>query len=280
MAEEMLNVFGEPLPVPNIGTSPTTFDAIQTRQPWGSSLSSFHYFSFHRYLLTLLAVVTVNTCMSPAFGSVNYLPTSDAIGQPPLTTRQVIIRKTENFLTNPLFEGIRKIDQLDHDTDTATSNKVILLLPIVDILNDLEKVKLHLQNYKSAVLNIKPLVEAQEILSNDNKYQKVIFKKIFNRYSDNIYYSDPERANLYLAGGAMPGTRQTEQYLFRNEALTAIENVKEDIRILLEKGEKVDIQEVDDGIDDCKEALMALQSYLKLADPMDVDTAKTIASKT
>jgi hypothetical protein len=57
-------------------------------------------------------------------------------------------------------------------------------------------------------------LEARSILS-DSKYDKVSFKKIFNAYGDNIYYSDPDRANVYLGGGAMPRSEQSLAYLLR-----------------------------------------------------------------
>jgi hypothetical protein len=33
------------------------------------------------------------------------------------------------------------------------------------------------------------------------QYDIIAFKRIFNAYADNIYYSDPDRANVYLGGG-------------------------------------------------------------------------------
>ena len=51
------------------------------------------------------------------------------------------------------------------------------------------------------------------------------FKRIFNAYADNIYYSSgSEEANAYLLGGATPSTRQTTQYLLRNEVRSRMAN--------------------------------------------------------
>ena len=51
-------------------------------------------------------------------------------------------------------------------------------------------------------------------------FETIEFKRIFNQFSDNIYYSsDTTEANAYLLGGATPSSSQTQQYLLRNEAL-------------------------------------------------------------
>jgi hypothetical protein len=183
------------------------------------------------------------------------------------TLRKQIIRDTENLLTNPLLESYRKATQLDPDADPQEINKTFLLFPIIEIQRDVQNVL--------AVLKEQPTKESftkiTQILS-QNKYEKATFKKIFNRYSDNIFYQDPRRANLYLAGGAMPSSTQTQQYLYRNEALTSITNVRDDVNMLL-NDVSIEKQAVDDTIDDCLEAVDALTSYLRLADPRDVVAA-------
>ena len=69
------------------------------------------------------------------------------------------------------------------------------------------------------------------------KYEKIQFKKIFNQYGDNIYYSDPDRANLHLGGGATPKPEQSIAYLLRNEVLTNIEALRAELEYLLKTGE-------------------------------------------
>lgn len=55
-------------------------------------------------------------------------------------------------------------------------------------------------------------------------FQTVEFKRVFNQFSDNIYYaSDTAEANVYLLGGATPSSLQTSQYLLRNEALKQVQ---------------------------------------------------------
>merc|ERR1712039_687207 len=60
------------------------------------------------------------------------------------------------------------------------------------------------------------------------------FKKVFNAYSDNIYYSSSSaEANVYLLGGATPSTSQTTQYLLRNEALKQLGEYVDELRYQL-----------------------------------------------
>ena len=68
--------------------------------------------------------------------------------------------------------------------------------------------------------------KVNEILSHEI-FVKIQFKKAFNAFADNIYYSDPDRANLYLGGGAVPQSTQTLAYLLRNDVLTNVEDMRE-----------------------------------------------------
>jgi hypothetical protein len=197
---------------------------------------------------------------------------------PLIKEKEVIVyfKGNPEFLKNPVLEAIRKIDQVDPDTEFQNVNKVILLVPIIDIEKDIQTVS------KLITADASNLLEANTILTN-KKFDTAPFKKTFNRYSDNIYYSDPERANIYLGGGAVPNTQQTTQYLFRNSALTAIGDIKEDVKLLLDDIKKniaIDQQSVADAVDDCREALEALTSYLELADPVDVKEARSIVYST
>lgn len=184
--------------------------------------------------------------------------------------RVKLIRETENFLTNPVLEAFRKIDQLESD-ETLDSQKAILLYPIIEISKDIENIKEKLvmmtrqeDDKKLSVLN-----DIKIILSS-NKYNAKEFKKTFNRYSDNIFYQDPRRANIYLGGGAIPDSSQTNKYLYRNVALTSIENLKDDIDILIKDKQWDDQQAIDDTLDDIKEATDAFNNYFTLIDPNDI----------
>ena len=195
-----------------------------------------------------------------------------------LTTRQVIIRQTENFLTNPILEALRKADQLDADfpDDDARreTTKVLLLVPIIEIENEMVKI----DKLLGGSIDKTRLELAQRILL-EPKYGSKVFKKIFNRYSDNIFYTNSKQANLYLAGGTTPSSQQTTQYLFRNSILTAIEFVQQDIAELLDSIEKngaVSEQDVQDAASDLADASKALKSYLLLADPEDLAVARQL----
>merc|ERR1711935_427288 len=68
-------------------------------------------------------------------------------------------------------------------------------------------------------------------------YHKINFKKTFNRYGDNIYYSDPDRANLYLGGGATPKAEQSIAYLLRNDILSNTEDLRAELEYLIKSDE-------------------------------------------
>jgi hypothetical protein len=193
--------------------------------------------------------------------------------------RVKLIRETENFLTNPVLEAFRKLDQLESDeTIGLNGQKAILLYPIIDISKDIENIKMKLEYIQHETNDDKILTTLSDINSilSSSKYNAKEFKKIFNRYSDNIFYADPRRANLYLGGGAIPDSSQTNKYLYRNVALTSIQNLKEDIDTLIKEKQWSDKQAVDDTIDDIREALDAFKNYFDLIDPNDIKVSLDI----
>ena len=119
------------------------------------------------------------------------------------------------------------------------------------------------------------LKKAVEIITN-SKYDTVIFKKTFNRYSDNIFNTDSKRANVYLAGGASPSSIQTQQYLLRNSALTAIANLRQDLIEFQDNDFIVDPEDLKDTSDDCRIVTEAFSEYLKLADPADIAASSVV----
>lgn len=120
-------------------------------------------------------------------------------------TDEVLFKK--NPLLNPILEQIRIWEQAEADNikyggelergDAGNKGKVDaypkLLVPILQIAYELERMNQLIQSRNG-------YAEAMTII-NQPKYQKILFKRTFNAYADNIYYSDPDRANLYLAGG-------------------------------------------------------------------------------
>lgn len=193
--------------------------------------------------------------------------------------RVKLIRQTENFLTNPVLEAYRKMDQLEADETTGlSSQKALLLYPIIEISKEIENIKDKLQYIQTETNNdkiITTLTDIQSVLA-PTKYNDKEFKKIFNRYSDNIFYTDSRRANVYLGGGAIPDSDQTNKYLYRNVALTSIQNLKQDIDTLITEKQWNDKQAIIDTIDDIREGLDAFKSYFSLVDPEDVKLALDI----
>jgi len=197
---------------------------------------------------------------------------------PPLgndSPRQVLIQKTQDILTSPVLEAFRKLDQAEQDEGPISSRKqngALLLYPIVKIENEIVAVQSLINSG-----NAQSLSKAEQILSRDVYTNPKVFKKTFNMYSDNIFYSDPKQANLYLSGGTTPDTTQTEQYLFRNAALTALQNMQDDVKSLLSSTALTyDSQAIEDAVDDCREALDALHSYFERANPNDLQIARKI----
>ena len=184
-----------------------------------------------------------------------------------------LIRKTETFLTNPVLETMRKMDQVDNDENENSNQKALLLYPIIEISKEIEQIKSKLSSIND---NEKVIVNEIQSTLASSKYNSKEFKKIVNRYSDNIFYQDPRRANLYLGGGAIPDSSMTQKYLYRNVALTSIEDLKDDINTIIKENRYNDKIIIDDTIDDINEIIDALDNYIKLCDPNDYKMAYEI----
>jgi hypothetical protein len=116
---------------------------------------------------------------------------------------------------------------------------------------------------------------------------KTDFKKAFNNFADNIYYSaaDADRANAYLGGGATPTTTQTTQYMLRNEVLSNVEMAEQELTYLIgirdatgdkkvSGAELTSTETLEDITDFLDKALAALDSYLKIPVAEDVARAR------
>jgi hypothetical protein len=113
-----------------------------------------------------------------------------------------------NPLTNPFLEQIRIWEQAEADQlvykgelergDAGNKGKVEayprLLIPILIIAKELEQIQQDIKGENNKY-------ELATTILAQPKYEAIAFKKVFNQFADNIYYSDPDRANLYLAGG-------------------------------------------------------------------------------
>jgi hypothetical protein len=187
-----------------------------------------------------------------------------------------------NPLTNPVLEQIRIWDQEYADNikyggelekgDAGNKGKVEaypqLLVPIIEMSRDITLIhelvlKRDQDNYR----------QARDILAKP-MYEKVAFKKIFNAYGDNIYYSDPDRANVYLGGGAVPKTNQTLAYLIRNELLNALENLRAELEYLLTDAGKSESS--DDLLQYSQACEVAMNKYLDIVPPEEMARAKSI----
>jgi hypothetical protein len=186
-----------------------------------------------------------------------------------------------NPLTNPVLEQIRIWEQAEADAikyngelemgDAGNKGKVDaypkLLVPILQMQDDLRQVN-------AMVREPSKWKQAQTILS-QSKYDKISFKKIFNAYGDNIYYSDPDRANVYLGGGATPRNEQSLAYLLRNEVLTNIEALKAELDYLLKDSTPAsEKNETNDLFQYAKTATTTMDEYIKLVPPNEMKLAK------
>ncbi|KAL3764627.1 hypothetical protein ACHAW5_001820 [Stephanodiscus triporus] len=125
------------------------------------------------------------------------------------------------------------------------------------------------------------LAEVNGVLSR-SRFDKIEFKKAFNAFADNIYYSDPDRANLYLGGGAMPKNSQSIAYLLRNEILTNVEDMRAEVGYLMrEAGKMTDNNNNGDAELDLDEmrrlsesANDGMKKYLDLVPPKELGAAR------
>jgi hypothetical protein len=143
-----------------------------------------------------------------------------------------------------------------------------LLVPILKIEQDLAEVKLLVNEGTPTAWN-----KALKILHTE-RFEKINFKKTFNKYGDNIYYSDPDRANAYLGGGATPKAEQSIAYLLRNDILTNVENLRAELEYLLKSGDS----ETDDLFSYTNIVNSAMAKYLAIVPPNELDEARLALS--
>lgn len=99
------------------------------------------------------------------------------------------------------------------------------------------------------------------------------FKRIFNAYADNIYYSSGSaEANVYLLGGATPSSRQTNQYLLRNEALKQIGELVDEL--VFQQKQPATERDVSVAQEYMDNALTVFSEYLALAPPEELQIAQ------
>ena len=105
-------------------------------------------------------------------------------------------------------------------------------------------------------------------------FETKAIKKAFNAYSDNVYYEkgDSDRANLYLLGGTPPSSKQTIQYMNRNDALDQVQLLRDELAYL--KANPAESSE--DVVAAQRQAVKAFDNYFALAPADDVKAARAI----
>jgi len=143
----------------------------------------------------------------------------------------------------------------------------VALIPILQMRQTLKTLSPSLETFDSgAWSDIRRQVSS-------GTFRTVEFKRVFNAFSDNIYYtSETAEANAYLLGGATPSTTQTTQYLQRNEALRQIGELRDEIDYQI--GLPSQQRETDVAQEAMAAAIKAFDDYLKLAPPDQLKTAR------
>ena len=208
-------------------------------------------------------------------------------------------------LTNSVLEQIRIWEQAEADNlkyggelergnagnKGQTSAYPQLLVPILVMAQELDTISqiVAVGNKEKPGEASRYYAELKHILDQP-KYNKIEFKRVFNAFADNIYYSDPDRANLYLAGGgacrcccccgfvisqhtATPKTEQSLAYLLRNEILTNIENMRAEIDYLsrnLDDNDEEDLRLL------ATATAAAMQRYLAVVPPRELEQARAL----
>jgi hypothetical protein len=200
-----------------VAVSTTTTTQCHGMHPQNSDDNNHHYFNNHnhssdhqrRRLLqqcTTLGVVMVSTLSQPALAVTN--------------NNNNRLFQSNTLLTNPILEQLRIWEQEEADHikyhgelergDAGNQGKIdgypSLLIPILTIAQDISYLYQLLSNTTNTQTTKDDLSRSYRtalhlLSSNRTTYDTIPFKRIFNAYADNVYYSDPDRANMYLGGG-------------------------------------------------------------------------------
>ena len=195
-----------------------------------------------------------------------------------------------NPLLNPVLEQLRIWEQVDKDNmkyggeleagDAGNKGKVdaypTLLVPILKIDQELNEINTLVHSGDNNNNSNKPSKDAMSkalTILQSPTYDKITFKKTFNKYGDNIYYSDPDRANAYLGGGATPKNEQSIAYLLRNDILTNMENLRAELEFLIKTPEE-DNESVEDLYTYTAIVTSAMKKYLAIVPPNELKEAQ------
>ena len=173
------------------------------------------------------------------------------------------------LLTNRVLEQFRIWEQEEANMvqyggelargDAGNQGKVSaypsLLVPILQLEEQVQAMQTALEKRENYATVLALLQQPQ--------YETVVLKRTFNDFADNIYYSDPDRANLYLGGGgtcvrvmlysisafhsivvltkfssfrvtATPKSIQSLAYLLRNEVLDNLNALRAELQYQLQ----------------------------------------------
>mmetsp|Transcript_27317 Transcript_27317/g.74726 ORF Transcript_27317/g.74726 Transcript_27317/m.74726 type:complete len:291 (-) Transcript_27317:576-1448(-) len=227
-------------------------------------------------------------------------PATIALSPSPAKARDELFKP--NPLTNPVLEQLRIWEQAEKDTiqyngeleagNAGNRGRVdfypALLIPILKIDAELREVRTLVRSggetetegssssSSSNKLSTDAMTRALDILRTPT-YDKINFKKTFNKYGDNIYYNDPDRANLYLGGGATPKTEQSIAYLLRNDVLTNVENLRAELEYLLKLSDtERDSEPKEDLYSYADICSSAMAKYLAQVPPGQMEEAKRL----
>jgi len=241
-----------------------------------------------QYVTKLLTAATVTTVLHPSAAGAE----SDLFKPNPLTNKGLEQLRIWN---QDEADNIKYGGELDSGSNKpgAFETYVDLLQPILGVQSDLATINQLVDNSKIGSSTTSSTKEdyvmvfqnIKQILSQDI-FDKIQFKKAFNAFADNIYYSDPDRANLYLGGGAVPQSTQTLAYLMRNDVLTNVEDMRAETQYLLKElnkkkdgetvvvggGEGLDLEEIQKL---SKAANEAMVKYLALVPPKELESARS-----
>ena len=119
---------------------------------------------------------------------------------------------------------------------------------------------------------------ALDALAREPFAPKSSLKKVFNMYSDNIYYTKgSQRANAYLGGGAVPSTGQTNAYLQRNVFIDNIDLIRSELTFL--SGPDSDGDE-GDLLKFLADGKRSLAEYLQSCSPPEIKRAESVVAAT
>jgi len=167
-------------------------------------------------------------------------------------------------------------DQLNYGGELAPGSSkgraayAKLLVPVLEIERDLQTTNDLVRQPNGAGLE-----KANDILSK-SQFVKINFKKVFNAFADNIYYSDPDRANLYLGGGATPKNEQSIAYLLRNDVLTNLEALQAEVIYVMKQQKGGEPLETEDLYLYAQSCVDGMTKYLELVPPGELKMGREL----